>query len=390
MGREKNLIRSYMPYGQVLIVDDVKTNLDVARGLMLPYGLAIDCASSGREAIEKIRAIGNEPEIKKYDVIFMDHMMPGMDGIEAVRIIRNEIGSEYARSVPIIALTANALKGNEEMFLSQGFNAYITKPIDIFQLDAALNTWIRNKQTRETLDRAELEKAARKENRGPASPGLFEGVSVTGIDLAAGKKRYNTDATFLEIIRSYCVHTPALIEKIRGFSEEKLDQYTIAVHGLKGSSYGICADEVGNYAAILEAAARAGDIGTIKAKNSGLVKTTETLISGLNELWAKIEEKKGKKRCAAVPDPDLLDKLFEACKQYKPTIMEEAVKELEKYEYDSGGDLVLWLREQLDNLDYNTIQDRLESQDRLSKTVKTNTHLQEENYGYQEKSHIGG
>jgi CheY-like chemotaxis protein len=367
MGREKNLIRSYMPYGRVLIVDDVETNLDVARGLILPYGLAIDCASSGREAIGKIRTMGDGRETKKYDVIFMDHMMSGMDGIEAVRIIRNEIGSEYARSVPIIALTANALKGNEEMFLSQGFNAYITKPIDIFQLDAVLNTWIRNKQTRETPDRAEPEKAAGKENRGPALPGLFEGVSVAGIDLAAGKKQYDTDAVFLEIIRSYCVHTPALLKIIRGFSEEKLDQYTIAVHGLKGSSYGICAGEAGNYAATLEAAARAGDVETIKAENSGLVKTAETLISGLNELLAKIEEKKGKKRRAAVPDPDLLDKLFEACKQYRPALMEEAVAELEKYEYDSGGDMVLWLREQLDNLEYDAIQCRLENQGGLLK-----------------------
>jgi CheY-like chemotaxis protein/nitrogen-specific signal transduction histidine kinase len=146
MHPEQNLIRSSMPYGRVLVVDDVETNLFVAKGLMRPYGLAIDCASNGREAVEKIRAMENEPAAKKYDVIFMDHMMPEMDGIEAVRIIRNEIGSEYARNVPIIALTANALKGNEEMFLSRGFTAYIAKPIDIFQLDAALNTWIRDKQ----------------------------------------------------------------------------------------------------------------------------------------------------------------------------------------------------------------------------------------------------
>jgi CheY-like chemotaxis protein len=365
LDRNRNLIRSYMPYGRVLVVDDVETNLDVARGLMLPYGLAIDCASSGREAVEKIRAIGDKPGAKKYDVIFMDHMMPGMDGIEAVRIIRNETGSEYARTVPIIALTANALKGNEEMFLSRGFNAYITKPVDIFQLDAVLNTWIRNKQTQETLDWAESEKAARKEEHEAAPPDLFDGLSVAGIDLAEGKKRYNTDAAFLEIIRSYCVHTPVLLDKIRGFSGENLDQYTIAVHGLKGSSYSICADEAGNFAAAMEAAARAGDIETIKAQNSGLIETVETLISGLNELVAKVEKSRGKKQRAGAPDPDLLSRLLEACKEYRPALMEDAVAELENYEYDSGGDLVVWLREQLDNLEYESIQDRLETQDSL-------------------------
>jgi HPt (histidine-containing phosphotransfer) domain-containing protein len=200
---------------------------------------------------------------------------------------------------------------------------------------------------------------------------------VAGIDLAAGKKRYNTDAAFLEIIRSYCVHTPPLLGKIRDFSEEGLDQYIIAVHGLKGASYNIYANEVGNYAAALETAARNGDIETIKAKNSGLIETTETLLSGLNELLAKIGKNKDKKQHADVPDPNLLDKLLEACKQYRFGLMEEAVMELEKYEYDSGRDLVLWLREQLDNLEYDAIRNHLENQDRLSK--ETNVHLQEGN-----------
>jgi HPt (histidine-containing phosphotransfer) domain-containing protein len=215
---------------------------------------------------------------------------------------------------------------------------------------------------------------------------------VEGVDLAEGKKRYTTDAAFLEIIRSYCVHTPALLDRIRGFSEEDTDQYTIAVHGLKGASYSIHADETGNYAAALEAAARAGDIGTIRAKNSGFIKTVETLISGLNELLAKVEKNRDKKQRAGTPDPNLLDKLLEAGKQYNLALMEEAVTELEKYEYDSGGDLVLWLREQVDNLEYEAIQDRLENHDGLSKTAKVNihSHLPEEKYGNQEKSHIGG
>jgi hypothetical protein len=129
----------------------------------------------------------------------------------------------------------------------------------------------------------------------------------------------------------------------------------------------------------MEAAARAGDIETIKTKNSGLVETVETLISGLNELAAKAEKNRGKKQRAAAPDPDLLGRLLEACKEYRPVLMEEAVRELEKYDYDSGGDLVAWLREQLDSLDYDVIQDRLENQNGLSKTVTMI--LQEENYG---------
>jgi signal transduction histidine kinase/ActR/RegA family two-component response regulator len=124
---------------RVLVVDDVDINLDVARGLLEPYGLTVDTVLRGREAVEKIK--NGEP---RYDMVLMDHMMPEMDGVEAVKIIRNEIGTDYARNVPIIALTANALAGNEEIFLGNGFNGYIPKPIDIRLLDEMLKKWAGN------------------------------------------------------------------------------------------------------------------------------------------------------------------------------------------------------------------------------------------------------
>ncbi|MDR3116055.1 MAG: response regulator [Treponema sp.] len=140
-----NLIHHQMPYGKVLVVDDVEINLDVMTGILMPYRLRVDTALSGKEAIEMVRA--EEP---RYDLIFMDHMMPEMDGIETVRIIR-KINSDYARTVPIIALTANAIAGNREIFLENGFNDFISKPIDIKRLDTVLNRWIRDKQNGETL-----------------------------------------------------------------------------------------------------------------------------------------------------------------------------------------------------------------------------------------------
>jgi signal transduction histidine kinase/CheY-like chemotaxis protein len=118
---------------RVLVVDDVDINLEVAKGLLEPYGLRVDTALSGKEAIEKIR--NGEP---RYDMVLMDHMMPEMDGIEAVRIIRTGIDSDYARNILIIALTANALAGNAEMFLEKGFNGFISKPIEIKVLDGLL------------------------------------------------------------------------------------------------------------------------------------------------------------------------------------------------------------------------------------------------------------
>ena len=132
------ITRTAMPYGKVLVVDDVSTNLFVAEGLLIPYELKVDLVESGFMAIAKIDA-GNT-----YDIIFMDHMMPQMDGIETTKKIR-EIG--YTGT--IVALTANALVGNDEMFKQNGFDGFISKPIDIRQLNALLNRFIRDKHPEE-------------------------------------------------------------------------------------------------------------------------------------------------------------------------------------------------------------------------------------------------
>jgi CheY-like chemotaxis protein/nitrogen-specific signal transduction histidine kinase len=132
--RRKN-VRHVMPYGKVLVVDDVKTNLFVAEGLIARYKIQVDTAESGFEAIDKVNA-GNA-----YDIIFMDHMMPKMDGVETTLKLR-----EGGYKAPIVALTANALAGTAEMFMANGFDGYISKPIDIRRLDAALNKFIRERR----------------------------------------------------------------------------------------------------------------------------------------------------------------------------------------------------------------------------------------------------
>ncbi|MCL2576638.1 MAG: ATP-binding protein [Defluviitaleaceae bacterium] len=132
------ITRELMPYGSVLVVDDVETNLYVAEGLLSSYGLRIDTALSGFAAIEKIEK-GN-----KYDVIFMDHMMPVMDGVETTQELRKR---KYMKA--IIALTANALVGNDKVFMRKGFDGFISKPIDIRELDSILNRFIRDKYPNE-------------------------------------------------------------------------------------------------------------------------------------------------------------------------------------------------------------------------------------------------
>jgi signal transduction histidine kinase/CheY-like chemotaxis protein len=138
-------VRSVVPSGRVLVVDDLEVNLLVAKGLLRNYGLRVDTAASGQEAIDKIRQSGREDPENRYVLVFMDHMMPIMDGIEATKIIRNEIDTEYSRNLPIVALTANALAGAREMFLQNGFNSFLSKPINILDLDSELKKWITDK-----------------------------------------------------------------------------------------------------------------------------------------------------------------------------------------------------------------------------------------------------
>jgi CheY-like chemotaxis protein/anti-sigma regulatory factor (Ser/Thr protein kinase) len=347
--RGKQLVRTRMSYGRVLIVDDVPTNLDVAKGLMLPYGLEIDTAAGGREAIEKIRS-----EKTRYDVVFMDHMMPEMDGIEATRVIRGEIGTEYARTVPIIALTANALRGNEEMFLSNGFDAFISKPIDIMQLDTVLNRWVRERHRGEYSPREGQELEDK-----PTDSGVLTGHRVGGVDFQAGVVRYGGEDTYLNIIHSFMTHTPELLEKMREVSRETLAEYAIIVHGIKGASYGICAEALAGEAQILESAAKSGDLKTVHAKNGIFIETVEKLLSDLRDLLRDSLENLEREDKDA-PDRELLAKLLDASERFNFTAMDEILTELERYRYESDGELVTWLREQLDRLEYGEIRKRLE------------------------------
>jgi CheY-like chemotaxis protein len=142
--KRDDIAPAWMPHGRVLIVDDVPINIMVVEGLLEPYGLMVDSVLSGQEAVEKIIS-----EEHSYDLVFMDHMMPGMDGIETTKVIRAWEKDQAKEQIPIIALTANALAGNIDIFLSAGFDGFISKPIDIVQIDDALNKWVRDKQSQE-------------------------------------------------------------------------------------------------------------------------------------------------------------------------------------------------------------------------------------------------
>jgi CheY-like chemotaxis protein len=122
------------PEAEVLVVDDLPGNLLVAEGLLAPYRMRLFTCANGHEAVDLIKA-------RPFDLVLMDHMMPEMDGVEAVGIIR-AMPDERCRTTPVIALTANAVSGMRDMFLENGFSDFLPKPIEIAKLDALLQKWI--------------------------------------------------------------------------------------------------------------------------------------------------------------------------------------------------------------------------------------------------------
>jgi CheY-like chemotaxis protein len=343
-----------MPYAKVLVVDDVMTNLDVASALLSPYGLTVHCVSGGRQAVDAVRD-GKEV----YDAIFMDHMMPDMDGMEAVRIIRGEIGTEYARTVPIIALTANALKGNSEIFLENGFHAFLSKPIDIIKLDVLLNRWVRD-SSKDEQNSQSVEAGQRPESSGSGDISVPTNWRVDGVNIDEGVRRFGGREAYIKIVRSYISHTPALLDEIRSVSGESLERYAITVHGIKGASMGLCAEVVGRAAEEMELAAKRKDLEFISARNEAFLNGAESLISGLKTLCEIACERERHAQTAPEPDQGLLAGLLHACVRYDSTAMEDIVSNLERFRYESGDDLVKWLREQLDNLEYDSLRERLE------------------------------
>jgi signal transduction histidine kinase/CheY-like chemotaxis protein len=244
--------RHAMPYARVMVVDDVHANLIVAQGMLKPYGMTVDSMSNGFDAIKAIEL--GEPH---YDAIFMDHMMPEMDGIEAAEKI-HALPGEYARNMPIIALTANVLAGNEELFKAAGFCAFLGKPIDIYALNDVVNHFVRDK----SKERA------------------------SGIDIKEALERFSGDTEVLaEVLESYIVDTPPLLEELETLlAAGDMPAYGITVHGIKGASRAISAKAAGDAAEELEHAAKGGDEGFVQAHHAALVGDINNLIRELQEL----------------------------------------------------------------------------------------------------------
>jgi signal transduction histidine kinase/CheY-like chemotaxis protein/PAS domain-containing protein/HPt (histidine-containing phosphotransfer) domain-containing protein len=315
--KQPQIVREYMPYGRVLIVDDVETNLYVARGLMAPYGLSIEIAASGFEAIDKIK------DGSVFDIIFLDHFMPKMDGIETAKIIR-DMGYYH----PIIALTANALAGQAEMFLENGFDGFISKPIDIRQLNDSLKKLIRDKYPPEVVE------AARR-----------QADIIT--KHSARKLQPSSDTELREIFVRDAENAYARIKTIHSKAYRRTDdirQYVIDVHAMKSALANIGETLLSAAAFKLEQAGRTKNMQVMTANTPAFLESLRVLIDESKP----VEDENDAKQEDSEDDREYLKEklsfIQKACGEYDETAIDGVLSELKQRKWTQS------VKELLNNL----------------------------------------
>jgi PAS domain S-box-containing protein len=273
-GMEDNseAIRFIAPQAKVLIVDDINTNLIVARGLMFPFSMQIDVCQSGQEAINMVQK-------NRYDMIFMDHMMPEMDGIEAAARIRSlENGDGYFRNVPIIALTANAVSGMKETFIKNGMNDFLSKPIEISKLNIVLDKWLPNEKKETYIPDNLPEFNIEELEEITDEPFMIDGINVKkGLSMTGGTLEY-----YIESLQSYVKDGRKKVAQIKEVLQKgDIALYTTYVHALKSASASIGAAEVSESAKKLETAGKNQDMNYINANNDSFIDDLESAMANI-------------------------------------------------------------------------------------------------------------
>ena len=256
-------IKFKLPSARILVVDDISANLKVAEGLLSPYEAVIDMCLSGEEAIELIRN-------NSYDLVFMDHMMPEMNGVDTVAQIRTR---EKKLKLPIIALTANAVSGMKEMFLKNGFDDFLAKPIDIIKLEDILDKWIPEKK-KEQITESKKRKI------------IFDEKipDITGVDVKRGI--INTGGTlekYSMVLSIFCKDVDERLHLLQSQpTASTLTQFTTYIHAIKSSLATMGAKELSEEAAKLEKAGKKEDLVSIEKNLPAFMVKLKNLINDIH------------------------------------------------------------------------------------------------------------
>jgi CheY-like chemotaxis protein len=250
----------------VLVVDDVRLYFDIFKSLMKPRGITVHCVTDGQQAVDAIRK-----EKTIYSAIFIDKLMPGMDGTETAQQIRR-IGTRYAATVPLIAFSSDTVYEDKRMFLCKGFQDILSKPVVPAELGVIIRRWILPEAASAEAPAAKAREADKIFNK-----------HINGLSMKRCAEHFCADGElFGEFLSTFAADIPQQIEKARkALSENKLGDYTIYIHALKGSCRNICADEAGDRAEALERAAKAGDCAFVHEHNGECLEAVSELIMNI-------------------------------------------------------------------------------------------------------------
>ena len=259
-----------MPDVRLLIVDDNEVNLLVTKGLLDIYEMQTDLAKSGKEAIQMILE-------QEYDLVFMDHMMPGLDGVDTTKIIRDLDGGRY-KTLPIIALTANVMSEVKEEFRNAGMDDFLGKPIDPVELDHILHKWIKKKNDTDIN---------KKQTTFNPSPIVIE-EAIEGINMQEGLRIVgNNMDNYRLILQTFVSENRDKLINLMKVNNENIRVYIATVHALKGSTATIGADGLSSLAKELEAAAKSGDMEYVSQHTEEFVSKVEVLFQNIENYLSK-------------------------------------------------------------------------------------------------------
>lgn len=332
------------PNAHVLIVDDNAVNLTVAEGLLEPLKMKVDTVTSGQAAIDKIAS-------HHYDIIFMDHMMPELDGVETTHIIRR-FHSEY-NDVPIIALTANAVEGTKEMFCREGMNDFVAKPIEIRIMVDKVRQWLpveKIQKTKLVYDVADREEKS------------SEPIVVGDLDTKLAMGFFGSEKLFWKTLKVYYNSIEKKANTIKAMVENKdWTGYTIEVHALKSASKQIGAVSLSRKAAAMEKAGNARDSKAIHSHTDEMLKQYLGYLSVLEPFCAEEEEDEAQKKQVS---KEILEQHFErisaAIEDLDMDQVEEVIAEMNQYRYDTRQmELFHQLKEAVEEFDVDRCEEIL-------------------------------
>ena len=321
----ENVLNFTAPTATIMVVDDNEMNRKVALGLLAPLKMQMDTAENGKQALDMICK-------KKYDLIFMDHMMPVMDGIETTKKLR-EMDDEYCKNVPIIALTANAIVEARMKFFEAGMNDFTAKPIDLKDICSKIRKWLPPECIIENgIDFVTGEKQAVTDENFNNEKEKEVLPVIEGLDVMEGMKNSGTRELFISLLGDFYKLIDMKATKMeKCLADGLIRDYTIEVHALKNTARMIGAMELSKWCYELEKAGNAGDTEKLEKETPGMLRLYLSYKQILKP-YAKLQNEE-KKQVSKEEMIVSLQELRDAIDMFDVDKADEIMKQLEIYQF---------------------------------------------------------